>query len=362
MQETGISLEQIAEYIDSPYNGNETGFYAKLPQKRKRYIGIGMALGQPLDVINIWILKYSGKRRLYIKDVSEDLIWIYLIRLNYKTRQELQKNNNGNAVDLSTVTNYYNMYESCQTTAYVTYRQLWDEVTLGSVDTSDLEILFENVDLDDRFEGLRTFIIDNMDSFKTAYSKPRKMLDRYVGCILKGFVPKSSKPKLNSLRGYLDDSMINYLSGNSNIINSVDRKNGTRTLSTKHIPNNRKTHISLCLALGMTKEEVDHYLVLMGYAPLNPENEDEHNLSRALTLWEKTHPLQRAYKMYCIGKTPEVMKSANARASGMEISGPEEMRKAAESMLQLRQDLRIEYSRRGWEFPYYNDKRVRYGI
>ncbi|MBQ3291938.1 MAG: hypothetical protein IJH43_06150 [Mogibacterium sp.] len=349
MQKTGTSISQIADYIDVPYNGSETNFYAKLPQKRRKFIGIGMALGQPATVINNWILKYSGKRRLYVKDVSEDLVWLYLIELNHRYMEE---NNFHPAI------NYYKMYEDCQNTAYITYRQLWEEVILNSIDTQDLEVRLEDAVYDETFEGLKEFIFDNMDSFKTAYTKPRKMLDSYVECILEGLTAglandnasdesrhiKGSKYRLNGLRGFLDDSMINYLSGDIDTHHVIDRKKGVRILSTKHIPASRKIHISMCLALGMTGDEVDQYLRLMGFAPLGSKDPVERFLAEALDSWEKEHPLQRAMKSRCIYDEPIDLDST-------------EMLKAAESMLQLRLDLRDRFAKQGLMFPYYTEKR-----
>ena len=338
MAGAGVTLQQIAEYIDVPYNGKETGFYSKLPQKRKKFIGIGMALGLPLSEINSWILRYSGKRRLYIKDISEDLIWIYLIGLNNAASANAAKVSEGAAP------NYFRMFEKCQDSAYVVYRQLWDEIIAGSVDTSELEVRFEKLPHDDDFKGLREFIVDNIDSFKTAYSKPRKMLDRYVACILNGLSDPENIANLNSLRGYLDDSMINFLSGDSNIINVIDMRSKVRTVGIKNIPTGRKTHISLCLALGMTVDEIDEYLSLMGYDTLSRQKETERQLAEVLPLWEEKHKLQRNYKDQFIKDAEEISLS------------PEEQLQAAESMLLLRQDLREEYSKRGWSFPYYHDK------
>lgn len=380
MEETGIGIVQIAEYIGVPYNEKETSFYAKLPQKRKKFIGVGMALGQPLEVINDWILKYSGKRRLYIKDISEDLVWIYLIGLNYRYRQQLTKDGSAcvDAESDSSFINYFRMYEECQNAAYITFRQMWDEVILNSLDTSDLEVKLEDIRYDEKFEGLREFILDNMDSFKTAYTKPRKMLDGYVKCILKGLsagrkedveqsvnagisdnrngdsdVRFTSRLKLNWLRGSLDDSMINYLSGNSETHHVIDRNQGVRVVSTKHIPVSRKTHISMCLALGMTGEEINQYLGLMGFAPLKQENNTERILVEALKTWEKAHPLQSVLKNMCIDDNSEETTSGCEKKT----LSSSEMYKAAESMLQMRLDIRDEFARQGLAFPYYNERR-----
>lgn len=362
MDKTGISLEEISRYIGSPYNGKETGFYAKLPQKRRKFIGIGMALGQPLEVINDWILTYSGKRRLYAKDVSEDLVWIYLIGLNYNAR--------AHGENIISGTNYFSLYEQCQNVAYATYCELWYEAAPYSMETSDLDIRLESVAFDDEFEGLRNFIIDNMDSFKTAYTKPRKMLEDYVDGILIGMASNDSsndnssrshaeaedqtektdtvgaRLKLNSLRGYLDDSMINYLSGDSSTIHVIDRRQGIRTISTKHIPTNRKTHISICLALGMMTDEINRYLEMMGFAPLGENSNDEKNLIEALKTWDEAHTLQREFKSQFIIEDRKKTLSQ------------EEMRRAVESILLLRQDLKLEFSKRDLEFPYYKKEQI----
>lgn len=327
MESENICLSQIAEYIGSPYNGNETVFYAKLPRKRSKFIGIGMALGQPLEVINDWILTFSDKRRLYVKDISEDLIWIYLIGLN--------ADKFGNGI------NYYRMYEQCQENAFILYTQLWDEITLGSLDTSNLEIKLQKIEYDDAFVGLKDFIIDNMDSFKTAYSKPRRLLNGYVKCILEARAPDSRR-SLNSLRGFLDDSMINYLVGDADSINVVRKSDNTRIIGFKQIPTNRKTHINLCLALGMTEEEINKYLRLMGYASLRTADPNEKKLIEMLALWEKNNPLPRRLKDETFGQAGDVLLSE------------EERRSASDGMLNLRRDLEEEYTRQHISFPYYN--------
>ena len=325
MEQQGVDLAYVADYIGAPYNGRETVFYAKIPKKRTRFIGIGMALHQSLDTINDWIREYSSNHTLYVKDVAEDLIWIYLIGLNQK--------NPGSGV------NFYKMFEECQAAALTIYRQLWDEITLGSLATAELEMELQQVRYDDTFEGLREFITDHMASFRTAYSRPRKMLDRFVDCILKPGAPEGTRRRtLNSLRGYLDDSMINFLSGDSETIHTLDRKTPVQVIRFKPVPKNRKTHISLCLALGMSRAEVDEYLGLMGFGPLKRDG-DEGRLAEMLTRWEKKRPLQRAYKEACFQGEPDAI-------------APEAQRKAVQEMLYLRHDLQQEYKKQGILFPY----------
>ena len=324
MERQGVDLQYVADYIGAPYNGTETVFYAKLPKKRVRFIGIGMALSQPLDVINGWIREYSNHHALYVKDVAEDLIWIYLIGLNQA--------NPGNGI------NYFQSFEECQEAVLLTYRQLWDEFTLGSLDTSDLEIRLQKINYDDTFTGLREFIVEHMDSFKTAYTKPRRMLERYLDCILKqdGEGPQRT---LNSLRGNLDDSMINYLSGSSDTIHTMDHRKPVRLVGFKPIPKNRKTHISLCLALGMTRSEIDRYLTMMGYGPLRDKG-DEGTLIRMLTDWEKKKPLQRAFKEAYFNEEQQTPFPSAQKQN------------AVQEMLDLRRDLQFEYKKQGLTFPY----------
>ena len=325
IREQNVDLEFIADYIGAPYNGSETVFYAKVPKKRTRFIGIGMALRQPLEQINQWILDYSSHRRLYVKDVADDLIWIYLIGLNQSAEEG--------------AANYFRMFEECQEAALMIYTQLWDEITLGSIDTSDLEMELERISYDDTFQGLRQFIIDHMDSFKTAYARPRRMLDRYLDCILNPDGSEAGGKTLNSLRGYLDDSMINYLSGDSETVHTMDRRKPVRKVTFKTVPKNRKTHISLCLALGMTRGSIDQYLELMGYAPLREKGE-EGQLIEMLAGWERKRPLQEAYRKACFEET-----------AGPELTG-EQKQTAVQEMLNLRRDLHEEYKKRGLVFPY----------
>lgn len=341
MDEQGVDLEYVAEYIGAAYNGSETVFYAKIPKKRKRFIGIGMALRQPVETINQWIMDYSSCHALYAKDVADDLIWIYLIRLSLSKRTDLKQTGPDRRGNI----NYFRMFEECQAAALTTYRQLWDEFTVGSLDTSAIEIELQKISYDDTFTGLRQFIIDHLDSFKTAYMKPRRMLDRYVECILNEDVDGRRYKTLNSLRGFLDDSMINYLSGNSDTVNTMltmdqtDQGRPVRRIGFKQVPKNRKTHISLCLALGMTGEDINQYLALMGFAPLRDDGE-EGKLAECLAEWEKAKPLQREYKNECFGECTAGKLSE------------EQMLCAIEEMLNLRNDLQSKYHMQGLYFPY----------
>lgn len=325
-KKTGISLDDVCEYMGLSYS-RDAGFYVKLPKKRRTIIGIGMAFKQPVEVINRWIAEYTTKRRLYSKDISEDLIWIYLININNK--------------DANTKINYYRLYETYLEAAFKTYLVIWNEVTAGSLDTGDVDVQLSQIEGPAGIEDLKNFIINNIDSFKTAYAKPRNMLAKYVECILSSKGKEAEgKTSLISLRGWLDDSMINYLSGSSEIINVTDMKTGTRVPDIKHIPKNRKSHISLALALGLTVNEINRYLDLMGFTPLNEDDVDEAMLIKALIKWDEEHLLQKIYKEKYI-----------AGNDNIDMSDEEEL-KAVNDMLMLRQDLRDQYKRRKQRFAY----------
>ncbi len=328
-EKTGITLEEVCTYAGLTYNGPETAVYKKIPKKRRAFIGIGMAYGMPLETINEWIQKYGGKRRLYVKDISEDLVWIYLIEANTADRESGK--------------NYYSLYEKCQSVAYATWKELWDELTLDPQETVDVEIELENVDYDNEFCGLRRFITDHMDSFKMAYSKPRKYLDSYVDLILDSFKRKGKSRvyRLSDLRGWLDDSMINYLSGDSEKINVIDKKSHKRTMRIKQMPKNKRVHTSMCLALGMGKDETNRYLEMMGFAPLDEGGEQEQFLSKMLEEWESKHP--QAY---------ELKKRISDDPDDPCMLADDKRREAAEEMLMLRQELREAYAAQGLDFPY----------
>ena len=338
-EKTGVSLEEVCRYAGFAYNGKETAIYKKLPRKRSAFIGVGMAFGMPLDVINSWIVDIAGKRRLYAKDISEDLVWIYLIEANAK---ECERTGSAaaEASESDGRRNYFSLYEKCQTVAYATWKELWDELTMDPEDTADVEIQLENVDYDDDFEGLRAFIIDHMDSFKVAYAKPRRMLDDYVELILGALRDggKGNMLGLADLRGWLDDSMINYLAGDSEMINVIDKKSHRKTVKIKYVPRSRRVHISMCLALGMGRSEIDRYLEMMGFAPLDTEEGQEAVLTEMLDEWEAEEPLSVALKRGLAGEE-------------MTLTG-EEKRRAAEEMLMLRQELAEQYEKRGIAFPY----------
>lgn len=329
---TGMSFKEVAEYADLAYNEDGAAFYLKLPRKRSTYIGIGMAYGQPLEVINEWITYFAGKRRLYIKDISEDLIWIYLIDENSKCPVP--------------GINYFARYEEYQTAAYAVFKEMWDEIVMGVENTADVEMASAGIDHSEGLEGLRTFIADHLDAFKTAYTKPRKYLDRYTAEILRALntdPARKASATLNSLRGYLDDGMINFLSGDSETVHVLDKDRSKHIIRIKYIPKGKKKHISLCLSLGMTVEDMDEYLGLMGYAPLRGGGKDERTLAEFLDKWEAAHPTQRIFKDKCI---------LGRETGGSKELVQEDELKAAREMLELKEDLIADYEASGLSFPY----------
>lgn len=328
----GVTLEDLCEYTGLAYNGKETAIYKKLPKKRTAFIGAGMAHHQPVEVINDWIQTFGGKKKLYVKDISEDLVWIYLIEAN--------------AADRDSGKNYFRLYEKCQAVTHATWKELWDELTMDPEETADVEMQLEDVDYDDDFEGLRTFVIDHMDSFKVAYSKPRRMLDSYVELILDAF-RRAGKPGmrgLTDLRGWLDDSMINYIAGDSKMITVIDKKSRRKTVKIKYVPKNKRIHISMCLALGMGRSEIDEYLRLMGFAPLSEDDEREGCLIEMLEKWDEKYPLATSLR-------------AELKEGERSILETNKRQQAAEEMLMLRQDLREMYEKQGLEFPYLREHR-----
>ena len=94
------------------------------------------------------------------------------------------------------------------------------------------------------------------------------------------------------------------------------------------------------MALGMTAEDIDQFLEMMGFAPIDVSDRDEGMLLTALTEWETTHPLQRAYKNMHFKED-----------NSIQLSPAEEFR-AVNEMLQLRSDLEETYKSRGREFNY----------
>lgn len=329
MAETGLSLKDICEYTGSAYNEDNVAIYVKLPRKRTTFIGVGMAFHQPLDVINNWIVKYGNKRKLYIKDISEDLVWMYLIKANCE--------------DPDSGINYFQRYDDYQSAAYSIFCEKWDEIVYGYEDTADVEISLGQAEMGPEYDGLKKFVAEHMDAFKTAYCKPRTFLDIYVGKIIevsRRNTENKTIKSLNSMRGYLDDSMINFLSGSSETINVIDRNTGKRTISIKHIPKGRKKYISLCISLGMSVQDINYVLSLMGYAELDKSNQEEETLIMQLDRWESNHPMQRKFKnKYCYGD------------ESIELSDPEEF-KAVDEMLQMKSELIEAYNKKGYKFIY----------
>ena len=332
-EKTSITLEDVCVYLGVSYP-DTIGFYHKIPKKREMFIGIGMAFGQDIQMINNWIVKYGNKRKLYVKEALSDLIWIYLINCNHRDHAEI---------------NYFRLYDKCREAILDTYISLWNEYVTHDRGTASVENELQDVVYDDEFRGLRSFIVENMDAFKTAYSKPRSMISRYVQTILSTYdrANPGKKTPVNFLRGYLDDSMINYITGSPDSINVMDMKSRDRVINSKAVPKLRETHIALCLALGMLTDEIDHYLEMMGYQPLDRSLEDEKDLIEALDKWDSEHPLTRRYKEIHLSEDVQSKKT-----SGPNNMTVQEELQAVSDMLMLRSDLDYEYRLKRKQFTY----------
>ncbi len=327
VDETGLSLLDVCRYLGVTY-AKGIGFYDRLPKKRSMYIGIGMAFKQPLETINQWIVRYGMKRKLYVKELEEDLPWMHLICANYQDRK--------------TDHNYYKDFDMCRSVAHEAYLQSWEAEIEGEQVTVQIETDLMNVKYDPLFEGLKMFVQSNMDSFKTAYVKPRIMLDKYVKSYISAGRTSDKEDavvSLNSMRGYLDDSMINYLSGSTDTVNVIDLKSGKRTLKFKHVPKSKKAHVSLALALGMSRMEIDQYLIMMGFSRLDAVNIDEGILLNMLSIWESEHPLQKGLVLY------DESDKCNHLSS-------DDKQRAIEERMNLRRDLNEMYNSVGRVFPY----------
>ena len=328
-EETGTSLEEVSEYIGLASTNGAPGFYIKMPRMRSTFIGIGMAFRQPVEVINQWITGFARKRKLYVKDISEDLVWLYLI--------------NANLSDTSGSTNYFKRYEEFQAVAYAVFRERWDEISLGFEDTADVEISLGQAEYGPEYDGIKAFVAEHMDAFNSAYSKPRALLDKWVQQIISTCRDNPEETvirSLNSMRGWLDDSMINFLSGDASTFNVVDRKTGKKTINIKRMPKSRRKYITMCMALGMTADDIDQFLEMMGYATIDVSDVDEGRLLMELTAWETAHPLQRAYKNRHFKDAPSIYLT------------PAEEYQAVNEMLHLRSDLEEAYKQKGYEFIY----------
>ncbi|MBQ6582240.1 MAG: hypothetical protein IJH77_00280 [Mogibacterium sp.] len=244
---------------------------------------------------------------------------------------------------------------------HATYLELWDELYDSSENTTMIDRGLRNMPYQREFKDLIGFVIKHMDSFKTAYARSRRMLEQYVKAIT---TTRAGDPSavdgvsLNSLRGWLDDSMINYLSGEPDTIHVSDRRTGKRTAYFKAVPKSRKAHIALCLALGMTRDEVCRYLRTMGYSVLSTEDPEDRRLIRELDQWDREHPWVWQYKQYRISSVPDVemppsFGEDNTFRGNLLTPGLE--RKAVNDMLELRQTLQISYQAAKKEFPYRKD-------
>lgn len=318
--ETGISFEEVCSYIGVPQT-RLPGFYRRLPKTKSIYIGIGMAYKLPLSTINRWLIKYGGKKKLYVKDFLTDLTWIYLINANHQ--------------DSDSDKNYFMLYDKCCEQINEVYLSLDKEVPSEEIDTVNLNNAACCVDFDDEHVQIKDFVRTNMAAFKSAYAKPRAFLLQFLDNILRvknENLESGRSWTLNTLRGYLDDSMINYL-----------------TSRHREGPKSKKSHIAMGMALGMTGADLNRYLELMGYSRLDATSLDEGVLLNLLEKWEAQHPLQRLFKNRYI---------YNNEAASMTL---EEESLSVNDMLRLRADIKDLYdtytsnSGNNRKFPYMND-------
>ena len=321
-EKTGVSFKAVMDYMgkEKSGEGNQVSFYRKLPKRRETYIGIGMAYGLPLEKINSWLKKYGGKRQLYVKDVLEDLAWIYLINSNYESREPSK--------------NYFLMYEECLSVIEETYYRMWASEGGGYVPTEDLDEDIRYVSEDEDYRKLRRFVEEHASDFASAYSRPRQLLKDRVQAIVDvmNLSNEGRRFTLNGLRGYLDDSMINYLSGTADSINTIDKAK-KKTPGFKQMPKNKKSHIALCLALGMTTKAIDEYLVAMGYARLDAVDSNEGVLLNLLEKWDKEHTL------------PRLLREGKLTSDNDKIL-------AVKELLMMRQDLKHAYESYGFAEPF----------
>ena len=168
------------------------------------------------------------------------------------------------------------------------------------------------------------------------------MLSAYVQAILDTHTEANDgqRTPINFLRGYLDDAMINYVTGSSESIHVMDMKSKDMTVKQRPIPKLRKTHIALCLALGMTTDEINKYLELMGYARLNQDAEEDSRLIECLGKWEAKHLNVAKFKR------------AKIKGETCDKISEKDCLQAVSDMLMLRSDLDYEYLNNGWGFPY----------
>ena len=222
------------------------------------------------------------------------------------------------------------------------FRERWDEIILGHQDTKGIEILLGQNDYSDEYDGIKAFVAEHMDAFKTAYDKPRRFLESYIDTILISHGEECATRKfksINAMRGFLDDSMINYISGSSETINVIDKKSRKRSVKIKHIPKGRDYHINLCISLGMTEKEINKYLELMGYSKLGSFRNDD-QLLEYLDKWENDHVAQRRYKDVCFWKN-------NDEELTQELT-----EKALEEIVFMKNDIKEMYLKDNLEFSY----------
>ena len=97
----------------------------------------------------------------------------------------------------------------------------------------------------------------------------------------------------------------------------------------------------------MTVGEIDHYLDLMGYAPLRKDDKTEGRLIRLLDEWESSHPFQRAYKDMLLSSETDRKEAEKESSLAAHTAFQEEL-------LFLREEMYNAFKAEGASFPYMN--------
>lgn len=359
LKEKGKTEKDLIKYLYPEKTSGKSILISKRPKKRDVYIGIGLYLRQSEEKINEWIVRFSEKKTLYIKDCfADDLAWKYLIKASRESHEA--------------GINYYKMHEEVKDIIIREYERLCHvrqdniqgiQECKSSNGTAYLNQAFQNeIKKPDvkNFRDLKLYVASHFSSFESAYQKAREYLiiraqkmarlmkaynDNTVNIVLSKDarliygIPSDPEHPFNFFlnENIINISMRNYLCAESNIA-AIDKMKHTR-----------KAHIKMCLSLALTSVEIDEYLELMGFEPLSAVLDEEYILLYYLSKWEKSHDKVMYLRWKC-GFIEDIDNSIKEKyRKGLDKI---DMVKTVTDMAYMRILLKIMYQNDSISFPY----------
>jgi len=310
-KDTGLSMAGIAEDIGVKLS-DTPGFYLKLPKEKETYVKLGLALKQPVEVVNKWIIKNTKSPALYAKDPI-DLIGIYFLNINYK--QNCGFENSKRNIDF---------YTSCLQTHKKDFRKSNSAIIPSALSTAEIENDIKELYNED---DLLTYISTHREAFLSANKRSWELMrKKYIDIILSRIntlTEDVSKWTLYTLKDkcIISPALHNYLCGD-----------GYKT----QVPRKKSTYIFYGLSLGMSLEQICTLLKTAGYDALNLNDDSdafaEFAMYQLLISWENNHPEAKKFRCKTFYNNTDIDMT------------PEEELEGIMQLFRQRQDITNEYN------------------